>query len=76
MIVFDLRCEDGHTFEGWFASSSAYDEQTAAGTMTCPECGTSHISKAISAPRVNGGASEPAGPCGMPCSMNGCQISD
>ena len=27
MIRYDLRCEQGHGFESWFQSSSAYDSQ-------------------------------------------------
>ena len=27
MILYDLNCENGHTFEAWFASSEQYDKQ-------------------------------------------------
>ena len=27
MILFDLRCKDGHGFEAWFRDSAAYDDQ-------------------------------------------------
>lgn len=79
MIVFDLRCMAGHVFEGWFTSSAAYEEQAQSGGVACPECGDTHISKAITAPRVNCGARQPqpaVGPCGMPCAANGCQIGE
>ena len=52
MIVFDLHCEHGHRFEGWFKSSSDYEDQKARGFVTCPECGTAVISKAPMAPAV------------------------
>jgi hypothetical protein len=76
MIVFDLKCRDGHTFEEWFASSSDY-EKKAAGGLACPTCGDTHVEKALSAPRVNGGAREPApAPCGLPqCGAGTCAFA-
>ncbi len=52
MIVYDLHCANGHRFEGWFGSSSDFDDQQARGLVACPECGTVEISKAPMAPAV------------------------
>lgn len=52
MIVFDLHCELGHRFEGWFGSSSDFEDQHARGLVSCPECGTDSVSKAPMAPAV------------------------
>lgn len=52
MIVFDLHCDGGHRFEGWFGSSSDFDDQLARGLVSCPECGTQGINKAPMAPSV------------------------
>lgn len=52
MILYTLRCETGHTFESWFASSSSYEEQLARGFVSCPHCGSGHVEKAIMAPAV------------------------
>lgn len=53
MIVFDLRCDDcTHVFEGWFASSTAYEDQQKRGFVGCPLCGRSAVSKAPMSPRV------------------------
>ncbi len=38
MIVFELMCSDGHRFETWFANSTAYNTQNAAGSIGCPYC--------------------------------------
>ncbi len=76
MIVFDLHCDQGHTFETWFASRADYDRRQAAGEISCPECGDTQVTKALSAPRINGGAAAPApvGPCGLPaCGAGVCQ---
>ena len=56
MKVFNLHCEQGHAFEGWFASVEAFDAQLAGGQLQCPVCGSTAISKALSAPRLNLGA--------------------
>ena len=52
MIVFDLHCSHGHRFEGWFGSSSDFDDQNARGLVSCPECGSAEIGKAPMAPAV------------------------
>lgn len=52
MIKYRLQCSAGHTFEGWFRSSEACDQQMAAGKITCPTCGEVHVSKAPMAPSV------------------------
>jgi hypothetical protein len=57
--VFNLHCEQGHAFEGWFASAEAFDAQAAGGQVQCPVCGSTAISKALSAPRLNLGAEPP-----------------
>ena len=56
MKVLDLECGNGHTFEGWFASLDAYADQCARALVECPACGDAHISKKLSAPRLNLGA--------------------
>jgi hypothetical protein len=71
MIVFNMKCGEGHGFEEWFASSAEFEARTAASDIACPECGDTHVVKGISAPRVNGGAAPDLGPCGMPPCGNG-----
>lgn len=52
MIVFDLECAAAHKFEGWFGSSDDFVRQQERGLVTCPECGSAEVGKAIMAPRV------------------------
>jgi hypothetical protein len=54
VIVYSLTCAKEHSFEGWFASSSAFDEQQAGGKLICPICNTHKVSKAIMAPALSG----------------------
>lgn len=59
MKVLNLQCTHGHGFEGWFASQEAFDAQLAAGLVECPVCGSTAITKLLTAPRLNLGSSKP-----------------
>lgn len=52
MIVFDLSCDAGHRFEGWFGSSEDYSSQRERGLVACPQCGSAVVAKAPMAPSV------------------------
>lgn len=52
MIVFDLSCDAGHRFEGWFGSSGDYAGQRERGLVACPQCGSAAVDKAPMAPAV------------------------
>jgi hypothetical protein len=52
MIRFSLRCASGHEFEAWFRNGEGYDAQQAAGEIACPECGDTHVEKALMAPSI------------------------
>ena len=53
MIVYELACRpSGHSFEGWFGSSSDFDAQQERGLVACPECGSCDIDKAPMAPNL------------------------
>jgi hypothetical protein len=54
MIKYALACDKGHSFESWFADSAAYDKQAKRGLVTCPQCGSAKVEKAIMAPRLSG----------------------
>ena len=54
MIRYTLRCEQNHSFESWFQSSTAYDSQVSRKLVTCPVCGSDDVEKAIMAPRIVG----------------------
>jgi hypothetical protein len=52
MIVFTLKCRDGHEFETWFRDGATYERQARRGLVTCPDCGSTEIEKAPMAPRL------------------------
>ena len=49
MIIFDLLCGNGHSFEGWFASGAEFDRQKEARLVSCPVCDGSDIERRPSA---------------------------
>jgi hypothetical protein len=59
MIVFDLHCRQGHTFEGWFASSDEFARQRERKLVRCPLCDDAEVEKRPSA-RVSVPKSTPA----------------
>lgn len=63
MKVLNLRCAQGHGFEGWFGSEDDFQAQRARRLVSCPMCGEAEVEKLPSAPRLNlSGAREPAPP--------------
>jgi hypothetical protein len=56
MILYDLKCSDGHDFEAWFKDSKTYDRQAKSGRVACPVCGGTEVSKALMAPNISSGS--------------------
>ncbi|MCB1380842.1 MAG: DUF1178 family protein [Alphaproteobacteria bacterium] len=52
MIHYDLICDQGHSFDGWFRNSAAYDEQSRDGLVTCAVCGSQKVEKQLMAPGI------------------------
>ncbi|MBU4318220.1 MAG: DUF1178 family protein [Proteobacteria bacterium] len=48
MIVFDLKCGNGHTFEGWFDDNKAFLQQKKKGLIACPVCNDGAVEKKLS----------------------------
>lgn len=66
MWVAELRCAQGHGFEGWFASREAFEDQSERGLVSCPRCGSQQLERRLSAPRLNLGAAAPKQPPKQP----------
>ena len=65
MIHYQLRCSQGHEFDGWFKDSNAFDRQAKRGLVECPECADTKVTRALMAPalpRAAGGRSAPLAP--------------
>lgn len=67
MIRYSLKCAQGHGFESWFQSATAYDTLAQAGHVECPVCGDGSISKALMAPKI-GKSADRAEPVDTPAS--------
>lgn len=48
MIVFELACECGFTFEGWFQDRRDFENQQTAAFLVCPDCGSKKVRKILS----------------------------
>lgn len=82
MIIYDLRCDNEHQFEGWFHSAADFDVQTSRHLVSCPQCDSHEIRRVPSAVAIAGhNPPEPAGPApsasktgGMVAMPTGTQI--
>jgi hypothetical protein len=55
MIRYSLICERQHDFEIWFKNSADYDKQGKRGLVSCPQCGSVKVEKALMAPSLGRG---------------------
>ncbi|WLR97333.1 DUF1178 family protein [Shinella sumterensis] len=53
MIRYDLSCDNGHPFEGWFGSADDFDRQQKMALVSCPVCHSTHVAKRLMAPSVS-----------------------
>jgi hypothetical protein len=66
MIHYQLQCDRGHGFDGWFKDSASFDHQAGEGLIACPSCNSLAVSRALMAPALGGtarhGREQPAKP--------------
>lgn len=48
MIAYDLECDNGHPFEGWFDNAKSFVKQQKKGLVTCPVCQSSGVTRLLS----------------------------
>jgi len=54
VIVFNLVCSECEfPFEGWFDDTKSFNSQKKRKLINCPNCESSHVSKALVAPNVS-----------------------
>src|SRR3954452_14949150 len=53
MIVFDLKCRNGHVFEAWFNNAAVFEGLRKGGHVACSVCGTRKVDKTLVAPRIS-----------------------
>ncbi len=52
MVVYNLACDNTHTFEGWFVSPEAFGVQVKTESVSCPICGSIGVVRQPSAPHI------------------------
>jgi hypothetical protein len=52
VIRYDLLCDKGHEFDGWFRDSEAFDKQVKRKLVQCSHCGSDAVEKQIMAPGI------------------------
>ena len=57
MIKYNLKCENDHEFESWFADSSEF-ERLNKKLLECIYCSSNKINKTIMAPMITAGKNE------------------
>jgi hypothetical protein len=52
MIKYDLICDKGHEFDGWFRDSAAFEKQSKRRLISCTVCGSDEVTKQLMAPGI------------------------
>jgi len=58
MIIYDLCCENGHRFEGWFQSATDFESQQERLLVCCPQCDIHVVKRVPSAVAIGSHATE------------------
>jgi hypothetical protein len=66
MIVFDLKCRNGHVFEAWFNNADVFEGLRKGGHVSCSICGTRKVDKTLTAPRISTRKGKKAGDASSP----------
>lgn len=69
MIIYDLRCANDHSFEGWFGCASDFDLQVSRHLVSCPQCDSQDVRRVPSAVAIGNKTSGP------PRASNGKSVS-
>ena len=53
MIKYNLKCQNDHEFESWFANSAEFDKLNNKELLECIYCSSKKITKSIMAPMIS-----------------------
>lgn len=54
MVIYDLKCTQGHKFEGWFPDAISFEKQRKKKLINCSVCGTVEVHKLPSGAHLGG----------------------
>jgi hypothetical protein len=60
MILYRLRCSNGHEFDSWFKDSKTYERQEKKSLIGCAVCGDVAVQRALMTPRLGKGGKSAA----------------
>jgi hypothetical protein len=66
MIIYDLTCDNGHRFEGWFRSAEDFDSQCQGHLVGCPQCDSHDVRRVPSAVAIASHRDADAGAAAIP----------
>ncbi len=52
MIHYNLLCDAGHGFDGWYRDSATFDRLVGSALVGCPTCGGTAVRRALMTPAV------------------------
>lgn len=52
MLIYDLCCDQGHSFEGWFDDKSDFEDQQAKQILVCPICESPEVIRKLAMPKL------------------------
>jgi hypothetical protein len=52
MILYRLRCSQGHEFDSWFKDSKTYERQEKKSLVGCAVCSDIKVARALMSPRL------------------------
>ena len=58
MIKYNLKCNNSHEFESWFADSNEFEKLNKKKLLECIYCSSKNIKKSIMAPMVSSSKSK------------------
>jgi hypothetical protein len=58
MIAYDLKCKNGHTFEGWFEDAKTFKKQLKTHLIACPVCDDTCVTRIPSTFAIKGSPSQ------------------
>jgi hypothetical protein len=62
VLIFELKCQAGHIFEGWYNNLEDLEQQLAGQLVECPVCGHKKVHRLMSSFTIGGRKSLPMTP--------------
>lgn len=53
MVIYDLCCNNQHSFEGWFKDNNDMQQQIDTGILSCPICESAYVTKLPTASKLS-----------------------